>query len=324
MTERFVPSSSAPEAGPPRLPWRRLIQPRGWPLLLVLGLGRLAAFLPLSAMPAAARPLAFVLRRVKRLRHVTERNLAVCRQDLTEEERATLQRASTREMAASVLTAFKVWFTFRPDHPGFTRSISYEGLGHLDAALAAGRPIILLNAHLNSTELNLAFTSLIPRAGRPLMAVYRAPSNALADAILQWGRGCASDRTLPSTQTRSIARHIKEGALMWFAPDLEFHGRGHVWAPFFGVSAATSNSVARFAALTGAVVLPMALRRGENGRGFVLRILPPLDGFPTGDAPADARRVNAALEEIIATAPTEYWWGLERFLNRPPGAPDIY
>lgn len=306
------------------LPWRKLMRPRNWPLAIVLGIGWLVAWLPLSSHRSIARPLGWMIGKIHRLRHVTRRNIEACLPDLPKVERRALEDASLREMAASLFAAFHAWFKLRPDHPTTQRQITYEGLDHLEQALAEDRRIILLNCHLNSTELNLAFSSQLPRGARPMMVVYRAPSNAMADAVLQWGRSRFMNKVLPSTQTSTIVREIRKGALMWFAPDLEFHGRGHVWAPYFGIPAATSNSVARMAAMTDAVVLPMRMTRNADKSGFVLHIAPPIKDFPSGNAEVDAAKVNAEIEQQIMAAPAEYWWGLERFLNRPKGAPEIY
>jgi KDO2-lipid IV(A) lauroyltransferase len=130
--------------------------------------------------------------------------------------------------------------------------------------------------------------------------------------VLQWARTAFTDRVLPARDIRAIARGLKEGDVTWFATDLEFGGRGFVWADFFGVPAATSNSLARIAGMANAIVLPVRLR---NDR---LEILPPLEDFPKGDAATDAAAMNHAIERLIADDPAPYWWALDRFRKRPP------
>ncbi len=302
-------------------PLRLLLRPRYWAVLLAAGLGRIATLLPMAAMPALSRPLAWALWRWPKFRHVTRSNLRACFPGLADPKREALARASTREVATSVLVSVKTWFSYRPGHPDFAPRFS--GLEHFEAARDTGRGIILLNFHYGSTELNGALTAQLPRGDRRFTGLYRRPSNAGADAVLHWARTAFCDRILPAAETRAIARGLREGDLMWFATDLEVSGPGKVWADFFGTPAATSTSLARLAGVTGAIVLPARLGRAEDGRPR-LEILPPLRGFPSGDRETDATTMNNAIAELIAEDPAPYWWCLERFRKRPKGAPPVY
>jgi KDO2-lipid IV(A) lauroyltransferase len=303
-------------------PLGRLVRPANWPLAAVLIAGWLVARFPRGAMAGLSRPLAFALWRWPKFRRVTEENLAACLPHLPAPERDRLARASTAQVAASVLMALKTWFSYRPGHPAF--EARFSGLAHFEAARDSGRGIILLNCHYNSTELNAAFCSQLPRGARRYMAIYRAPSHAGANAVLQWARTAFIDRVLPARDTRAIARVLKDGDIVWFATDLEVGGRGAVFADFFGVPASTSNSLARIAGMTDAVVLPVRLRADPATGRETLEIFPALEGFPTGDAVRDATAMNACFEAMISDDPAPYWWCLERFRIRPPGAPDVY
>jgi KDO2-lipid IV(A) lauroyltransferase len=308
---RAVPINLAMKPTRAPFPWRALLRPPNWPLALVLLIGRGVALFPLGAMPALARPLAMLLALWPRLRRVTRGNLDRCLPHLPEAERARLARASTRHLATSLLVSLKTWFSYRPGAPGFTAR--FEGLAHFEAARDTGRGIILLNCHYNSTELNGAFTDQLPRGNRRFTGLYRAPRHAAADAVLQWARTAFTDRVVAAKDIRTIARGLRDGDVTWFATDLEFGGRGFVWAEFFGVPAATSNSLARIAGMSNAIVLPVRLRENR------LEIFPALEHFPTGNAEADAAAMNRAIERLIADDPAPYWWALERFKKRPPG-----
>ncbi|MDG4648617.1 lysophospholipid acyltransferase family protein [Roseibacterium sp. SDUM158017] len=303
-------------------PLRTLLRPKNWPLLLLTGAGRAVALLPMRAMPALSRPLAWGLWRWRKFRHVTRANLRACLPGLPAERREAIARASTREVAASLLVSLKTWFGYRPGHPDF--EARFVGLEHFEAARDTGRGIILLNFHSGSTELNGVFTAQLPRGPRRFTGLYRAPSDDAADAVLRWARTGFCDRILPATDIRAIARGLKDGDVTWFATDLEFSGRGSVWADFFGVPAATSNSLARIAKMSNALVLPARLARDPKTGRHRLEVFPPLRDFPTGDAVSDATAMNAAIAALVTEAPEPYWWCLERFRRRPPGASEIY
>ncbi len=307
---RPVPITQVMSSRRAPFPWRALLRPANWPLALVLLVGRGIALFPLSAMPALGRPLAALLWLWPQLRRITTQNLDRCLPHLTDAERADLAHASTRALATSLLVALKTWFGYRRGTPAF--AASFGGLEHFEAARDTGRGIILLNCHYNSTELNGAFTDQLPRGDRRFTGLYRAPRHAAADAVLQWARTAFTDRVVSAKDIRTIARGLKDGDITWFATDLEFGGRGFVWAPFFGIPAATSNSLARIAGMADAIVLPVRLR---NNR---LEIFPPLENFPTGNAEADAATMNRAIEDLIVDDPAPYWWALDRFKKRPP------
>ena len=58
--------------------------------------------------------------------------------------------------------------------------------------------------------------------------------------------------------------------------------------------------------------------------GYVVRLYPPWTDFPGDDPIADARRMNAFIEERVLEAPAQYLWTHKRFKTRPPGEPGFY
>jgi KDO2-lipid IV(A) lauroyltransferase len=116
----------------------------------------------------------------------------------------------------------------------------------------------------------------------------------------------------PAKDIRTIARGLKEGDVTWFATDLEFGGRGFVWAPFFGVPAATSNSLARIAGMSDAIVLPVRLRTMAAGD------LPAAGELPQGRRRGRRNGHEPRHRGLIVDDPAPYWWALDRFKKRPP------
>src|SRR5690606_13249936 len=99
-------------------------------------------------------------------------------------------------------------------------------------------------------------------------------------------------------------------------------GKETVFAPFFGVPAATITATHQFARLTGCAVVPFFHRR--EGGDYVLRLGEPLEDFPSTDPVADSTRVNAAIEAMVREAPSQYLWIHRRFKRRPPGVATPY
>jgi KDO2-lipid IV(A) lauroyltransferase len=105
---------------------------------------------------------------------------------------------------------------------------------------------------------------------------------------------------------------------------MDFGPRDSVFVPFFGVPTATITGLSRVARLAGASIVPVLTRQLPGGRGYVLRFYPAWDNFPTEDSQADARRMNAFIEERVREMPEQYHWLHKRFKTRPPGASSLY
>ena len=117
---------------------------------------------------------------------------------------------------------------------------------------------------------------------------------------------------------------MREGLPFYYLPDMDFGLRDSVFVPFFGVNAATITGVSRLAKLTGAAVVPVIATQRPKGAGYDVRFLPAFDNFPSGDDVADARRVNAFIEDRVRENTPQYLWTHKRFKTRPPGEASLY
>jgi KDO2-lipid IV(A) lauroyltransferase len=122
---------------------------------------------------------------------------------------------------------------------------------------------------------------------------------------------------------RGLMRALKDGHVIWYAPDQARRLKLSALLPFFGVPSVTSTATARIAAMTGAAVVPYFGKRRADG-SYLLTILPALENFPSADAEADAVRVNRLIEDAVRAAPEQYFWVHKRFKARGPDLPDVY
>ncbi|MDB5869618.1 MAG: lipid biosynthesis acyltransferase, partial [Polaromonas sp.] len=88
------------------------------------------------------------------------------------------------------------------------------------------------------------------------------------------------------------------------------------------IPTATVPSLSRFARLGRAKVVPLLPRLTADG--YEVQVLPAWTDFPSGDALADTARMNARLQDYIATMPAQYYWVHKRFKTRPEGEPSVY
>jgi Kdo2-lipid IVA lauroyltransferase/acyltransferase len=89
-----------------------------------------------------------------------------------------------------------------------------------------------------------------------------------------------------------------------------------VFAPFFGVPASTSKSMAVLSLRTGAPVVPIFIRRTEGGRHFV-EADPAIPVPPDGDPTNYTAAFNRSIEAAIRRAPEQWFWIHRRWKTRP-------
>ncbi|HQR04806.1 MAG: lipid A biosynthesis acyltransferase [Proteobacteria bacterium] len=286
--------------------------------------GRLGLFLmwllhwlPLPAIAVTGRVLGRLLWWVNGgRRRVTRINLELCFPRSTPAWRDAIARRHFAAFAESALERALLWWA-APDR--LRRLIRIEGQEYLDAL--AGQPVILLAPHF--VGLDVGWTRLCLE--RDMVTMYARVKSPAFDAMLLRGRQRFGRQTLVSRQDglRPVLAHLRAGRPFYYLPDMDYGPRDAVFAPFFGVPAATITALSRLARLGSATVLMVTTRR--EAAGYVVRIGPSWPDFPGADPALDALRMNSAIEEAInAGDPAEYFWSHKRFKTRPPGEKEVY
>jgi len=291
-------------------------QPRHWPAWSGLAIMWLAARLPWPlqralgrAVGAAAFLLAGERRRAARI------NLALCFPAMPEAQRETLLRASFHDFGIGLFEFTRAWWgSVAP----MRRTVRIEGLDAVEAIRAQGRGVLLVSGHF----LTLEICGRLMCDHLPLAGMYRRHRGPVMEWAVKRGRLRYASAMFANAELRPAMRHLKQGGILWYAPDQDMRGKDTVFAPFFGVPAATITATHQFARLTGCAVVPFFHRR--EGADYVLRLGTPLEGFPSDDATADSTRVNAAIEAMVREAPSQYLWIHRRFKRRPPGLESPY
>ncbi len=297
---------------------RFLLAPRQWLSWLTLGLLRSAAFLPVSVALSLGNKLGLILGPLLSYRRqVAETNLMLCFPELSHARRHQLLREHMGALGMSVMEMALAWWAPKERLAGLAR---LEGAEHLTGALAQGKGVLLVTGHF--TPFEMGGRLILDHA--PLAVIYQEFRNPVFHRAMVRARRYQAHRIIHRRDLRGLIGALRHNEVVWYAPDQDAGHRG-VFAPFFGVPAATHTATSRIARASGAAVLPYTVQRLTDPLGYSLKIHPPLADFPGSDATQDAARINAFLESEIRLMPAQYLWVHRRFKTRPPGRePALY
>lgn len=305
---------AAPEKSPQ--PVRPPFAPRLWLQWLGMGVMMIAARLPWSLQ----RGIGHVLGRLAPYlapdrRRAAEVNLTMCFPEMPADERQALLTASFDALGVGLFEFARAWWGSAEP---MRRTVHIEGLEHLRALQAQGRGVLMVSGHFMTLEMcGRLMCDQVPLAG-----MYRRHKNPVFEWAVKRGRLRYAIHMFTNDEIRGAVRHLKQGGFLWYAPDQDMRGKDTVFAPFFGVPAATITATHQLARLTGCAVVPFFHRR--EGDRYVLRVAPPLEDFPSQDAVADSARVNAQIEAMVREAPEQYLWIHRRFKRQPEGRSRFY
>ena len=290
------------------------LAPRHWPAWLGIGMAALLARLPWPLQRRLGRAVGGVLMRIAGARRrVAARNIALCFPELDQAAQAALLRESFAELGIGLFEFARAWWGSVAPMRG---RVVVEGLEHLQAARAGGRGVIIVSGHFVTLE--LAARLMCEHA--PLAGMYRPHDGAAMEWAVRRGRLRYASAMYTREELRPAIRHLKQGGLLWFAPDQDTRRGDSVFVPFFGQQAYSLTSTHQLARLSGAAVMGFAHVRHDDGH-YTLRLTPVFDDFPSADATTDTARVMREIETMIRAAPGQYLWIHRRF-KRQPGQPD--
>lgn len=299
-----------------------LFAPRGWPVWCLLGVAWLLSRLPVAAVIATGRIMGHALFRLSGLtgasrRRVTETNIDLCFPELSQEERNRLARESFIHTAIGALEFTQPWLNPRRD---LSDRISIHGLEHLKSAAAEGHGVLLVGGHF--TAMDICSQGLSKVVDMDVM--YRRNRNPVWEWLQVTGRRRYFGSVIERKDIRQTLQRLKAGRIIWYAADQDYGAKRSVFAPFFGVDAATINATARLAAFNRSPVVFISNYRDLSTGTWSVHFHPALENYPSGDAVADATRINTIIETAVRAHPEQYLWMHRRFKTRPPGAAEIY
>ncbi len=258
---------------------------------------------------------------ISRRRNIVQQNLALCFPEKTTVERQQLLVLHFRALAQSIVDRGVLWF----GSPAQIRALVHvRGRHHADEALRKNSRLMLLAPHFIGLD---AAASRLTLDGPRGATLYSAQSNPDVDALVRLGRGRFHEVNLIHRRggIRTLLREIEQGTPIYYLPDMDFGMRGAVFAPFFGIAAATQTAPAHLAQQFNMTVLPVLCFWNPKTGHYHAECLPALVDFPGQEGIARATaRLNVLLEQWVRQHPEQYYWVHRRFKTRPTGEKSPY
>ena len=257
-----------------------------------------------------------------KLRRVGMRNLELAFPEKRRRERKKILRGVFTSLGRQVAEVC-LFPTYTREN--VSKTVVYEGFENFERALARGRGVIFLTAHLGAWELSAFAHSLY---GYPLNIVMRPLDNPYLDRLTREYRTMHGNKAVDKDFARGLIAAMRKGETVGVLMDTNMIASQGVFVDFFGIAACTASGVARVALKTDAAVVPGFTIWDPGLQKYRLRFDPAVELVRTGNTEADVAANTAkftkVIEEYVRKYPDQWLWVHRRWKTRPAGEPTIY
>ena len=300
----------------------KFFHPRFWPTWLGVALLRLLILLPWSWQMTIGKAIGVLLYKLlPSRRKISCINLEIAFPALSSNELVDLNKNHFISMGQGMLEAALGWWG---SDTQIQKLSHLEGIEYLEKSLKNNNNIIILGAHFICLEVG----GRIMAKHIPLHSTYRPHQNQLIEHLVSVQRGTKYGKTISKNNIREMIKSVKGGSPTWYATDQNYRGKGSINVPFFGVDAPSNPGTSRLAKMTDAHIMPAICVRlndpKESRKGYLVKFLPALDNFPSGDLYEDTKRLNHIIEDFIKDYPEQYLWTHKRYKQYANENRDFY
>ncbi|MBV9342907.1 MAG: lysophospholipid acyltransferase family protein [Acidobacteria bacterium] len=257
-----------------------------------------------------------------KLRRVGMRNLELAFPEKSARERGAILRGVFTSLGRQVA---EVCLFPRYTRENVTKTVVYEGFENFERALARGKGVLFLTAHLGAWELSAFAHSLY---GYPLIIVMRPLDNPYLDRLARDFRTMHGNKVVDKDFARGLIRAMRKGETVGVLMDTNTIASQGVFVDFFGIAASTASGIARVALKTDAAVVPGFTIWDPVLAKYRLRFDPALKLLRTGNTKVDVMENTALytkiIEEYVRRYPDQWLWVHRRWKTRPQGEKGLY
>ncbi len=278
---------------------------------------QIMAFIPLGIGRSLGKMLGILISMMPlaRLKISLENVRSTVGRGMTESEIITLNRGVYKHFGQTI---FELSHIFRIDNSNLDEYVVFEGAENLTNALAGGKGIFLLSAHLGNWEMITAAVSI--RYGR-LSAIASPQHSPSVERLIFDIRTRFGMELIPKKKgLKKMISAINQNRIVGILLDLNAKWDQGVFVDFLGRPACTNKSLAIMALKMGTPVIPGFSVRKEDGLYHII-LEEEVKLIRTGDRTRDIEDNTALFTGIIEAQvkryPDQWLWVHRRWKTRP-------
>ncbi|MFP3028842.1 MAG: LpxL/LpxP family Kdo(2)-lipid IV(A) lauroyl/palmitoleoyl acyltransferase [Arsenophonus sp.] len=255
---------------------------------------------------------------LKKRLQIVKRNLELCFPTMNAQQRQQMINENFESLGMGLFETGMAWFW---SNRRIQSLFIIKGQKNIEKIQLTGQGIIVVGIHFLTLELGARIFGIL----NPGIGVYRPNNNPVIDWLQTRGRLRSNKFMLDRKDVKGMIRSLKQGEILWYAPDHDYGPKKSVFVPFFAVKdTATTIGTHILAKLTNPAIIPFIPKRLAKAKGYELLIQPAIINFAQHDEISTAVFMNELIEKQIMHAPEQYMWLHRRFKTRPTGMPSLY
>lgn len=195
------------------------------------------------------------------------------------------------------------------------KNVKLENMHYFDQALATGKGVVVLTAHLGNWELGGVVIALL---GYPFWAVALPHKNKKVNDFFDAQRNSKGVNVIAMGKAvRSCIAQIRKNHMVALVGDRDFTHKGVV-IDFFGLPAHFPEGPAALSLMTGASIVPGFMLRNSDDT-FTLRIEKPIEFSSSGDKVKDLADLITVYKKVIEDYIRQYpeqWYVFRKFWTK--------
>jgi Kdo2-lipid IVA lauroyltransferase/acyltransferase len=235
---------------------------------------------------------------------------------------ATMSAIARRSLRNFFRSCVEIGIALESSEEDVCRAIEIVGKENLDSAVAKGKGVIVLSAHLGNFFL---LGTRLALAGYPVCVLVNQPRTGQFAKLMDEYRSQVKQRTIHARPRRDalheLSAVLRRNELAVIIADEYRRGDG-IQVPLFGGRVLARRGPATLASRTGAAIVPAYMvRQPDNTLRLIIE--PALELVRPGRAKADIRentlRITQRLERTISNHPDQWNWMNIRWWEAPEG-----
>ena len=235
-------------------------------------------------------------------------------------------KAFTRELGKHLgISVAEMFLSATPRRKNLLNRIHIQGAEHLEKALAMGKGIVAVSAHIGNFTL---MSMKLVEEGYPFIMLVKESKYETVAKVLRTIQDKQGGRFIYmrpwKDALRNILASLRRNEIICLLAD-EKKRRTGIDVDFFGQPAATALGPAVISLRTGSPVVPVFIVRQADGTHTIF-IEPSLEYQVTGDRKEDERTMTAAytkvIERYVRAYPEQWSWINNRWRRKGDGSAD--